>query len=72
MKLFTKTICPKCMLVKNTLERNNLNYEIINIDEVPQAREQLLKNGFMSVPVLFNGESYQSDVSEILASVGNI
>lgn len=72
MKLFTKTICPKCMLVKATLERNNLQYEVVNIDECPEAREQLIANGFMSVPVLFNGENYQTDVSEILASVGSL
>ena len=60
------------MLVKATLEHNNIPYEIVNIDETPEARDQLLANGFMSVPVLFNGEQYKSDVSEILASVGTI
>ena len=39
MKLYTKTICPKCLLVKSELQRAGLEADIINIDEDEQAKQ---------------------------------
>lgn len=59
MKLFTKTVCPKCMLVKSELKVAGLEgkYEIINIDHDEKAKETIMNAGFMAVPILeVNGE----------------
>ena len=46
MKLYTKTICPKCLLVKSELQRAGLEADIINIDEDEQANKRSLKQDF--------------------------
>lgn len=52
MKLYTKTVCPKCLWIKSELQRSPVAVDIINIDHDEQAREQLIAAGLMSVPVL--------------------
>nr|WP_106783264.1 glutaredoxin [Lysinibacillus timonensis] len=69
MKLYTKTICPKCMWVKSELQRAGLDVEMINIDHNEEAKEQILSAGFLSVPVLeYNGE-FIGDVKEIVSKI---
>lgn len=52
MKLYTKNICPKCILVKGTIERKGLDVEILNTDHNEEAKQVLIDNGIMAVPVL--------------------
>ena len=67
MKLYTKTVCPKCMFIKNEIERLKLDVELINMDKVPEARELVLSKGIMAAPVLeLKGEFY-ADNKQILA-----
>ncbi len=69
MKLYTKTICPKCMWVKSELQRVSLDVEIINIDHDEEAKQKILNEGFLSVPVLeLNGELL-GDVKEIISKI---
>ena len=57
MKLYTKTICPKCLWVKSELEAANLQVEVVNIDHDERAKQIVVDAGFMAVPVLeVNGE----------------
>ena len=57
MKLYTKTICPKCLWVKSELETANLPVEIINIDHDENAKQAIVNAGFQTVPILeINGE----------------
>ncbi|CAM5193932.1 Glutaredoxin 3 OS=Ureibacillus acetophenoni OX=614649 GN=SAMN05877842_10664 PE=4 SV=1 [Ureibacillus acetophenoni] len=69
MKLYTKTICPKCMWVKSELQQAGLEVEVINIDHNEEARQKILNEGFLSVPVLeVNGELI-GDVKEIISKI---
>ena len=43
MKLYTKTICPKCLWVKSELQRAGLEVEIINIEQNEQAKQTIIK-----------------------------
>jgi glutaredoxin 3 len=52
MKLYTKTVCPKCIWIKSELQRSSIAAEFINIDQDEDARERLVNSGIMSVPVL--------------------
>jgi glutaredoxin len=52
MKLYTKTVCPKCIWIKSELQRSPFPVDIVNIDHDEQAREHLIGSGLMSVPVL--------------------
>lgn len=52
MKLYTKTVCPKCMWIKSEVQRSGAAVEIVNIDHDELARESLISAGIMAVPVL--------------------
>jgi len=52
MKLYTRTVCPKCMWIKSEIARTGLPVEIVNIDHDEEARAKLARAGVMSVPVL--------------------
>ena len=69
MKLYTKTICPKCLWVKSELQAANLDVEMINIDHDDSAKEAVINAGFMTVPVLeVNGEWF-ADTASIIAQI---
>jgi glutaredoxin len=74
MKLYTKTICPKCMLMKFELNKAGYegNYEMINIDQDDQSKDRLIDAGILSVPVLeINGQLIQ-DLSEMKDAINRI
>lgn len=52
MKLYTKTVCPKCMWIKSEIQQSGLEADIVNIDRDEEAREWLVAAGVMSVPVM--------------------
>ena len=66
MILYTKTVCPKCMLVKSEMARLGLELEIKNMDHDEEARQLVLDKGFMAAPILQVGDDWYSDVSEII------
>lgn len=57
------------MWVKSELQRVSLDVEIINIDHDEEAKQKILNEGFLSVPVLeLNGELL-GDVKEIISKI---
>lgn len=74
MKLYTKTICPKCMLMKFELNKAGFegDYEIINIEQNEQAKNKLVEGGILSVAVLeINGRLIQ-DITEMKDAISRI
>lgn len=72
LKIYTKTVCPKCMLVKSELDRKKIPYESINIDTDDKAKALLVENNFMAVPVVdFDGELVV-DYGEIMENIEKI
>lgn len=67
MKLYTRTVCPKCMLIKSELNVAGLEgqYEMINIDHDDRAKEKIVSAGFMSVPILEVGGKLIHDFAEM-------
>jgi glutaredoxin-like YruB-family protein len=50
--VYTTPACPFCVLVKNFLRQNGINYEEVDVSENPIKAEYLTKRtGAMSVPV---------------------
>lgn len=72
MKLYTKTVCPRCIWIKSELERSNYEVEIINIDHNEDARERLAEAGVMSVPVLEVDGSFVFDTTEMMKVVERV
>lgn len=69
MKLYTKTICPKCLWVKSELQRAGLVADIINIDQDEQAKQTIIEAGFLSVPVLEFEGKFIGDVKEVISQI---
>lgn len=69
MKLYTKTICPKCMWVKSELQRAGLEVEVVNIDHDEQAKTKIIDAGFLTVPVFEYDGELLGDVQEIVSKI---
>lgn len=72
MKLFTKTVCPKCILIKNELEKTGIDYEIVNIDQDSEARDVLIEQGLMAVPVLKIKGDFIADIKKIKEAINDV
>lgn len=72
IKLYTRTVCPKCVLVKSVLESREIEYEVLNTDENKEAREEIIAQGFMSAPILKVGDTYYNGIPEIQKVIGEI
>ena len=55
LRVYTKNNCPFCDRAKALLENRGVEYESINIEAQPEAREFLVDQGLRSVPQIFNG-----------------
>lgn len=74
MKLYTKTVCPKCIVVKRALAEKGIldEVKVINVDTDEDARDLLLDKGFMGVPILeHEGEFYTTvpAIQELIQSL---
>ena len=72
MKLYTRTVCPKCYGVKGVLAENGLDVEIINIDHDAAARKKIEDNNISSVPVLEVEGELIADLNEIYAKIDHL
>ena len=52
IKLYTSNTCPKCVFIKGRLKDTGVDHEIINVDEVPEAREALKEKGLSKLPIM--------------------
>ena len=53
IKLYTKTQCQHCGSAKQFLQTKNINFQEINVDTNPAAREFLVSQGHRSVPQFY-------------------
>ena len=53
LKVYSKTVCPYCVHVKQFLKSKNISFEDINIELMPEGREFLLSKGHRSVPQIY-------------------
>jgi glutaredoxin len=59
LKLYTKTVCPKCVVAKAMLNGNNIEFEAINLDQDEDAKQKLKELGFMAAPIAeYNDKFY--------------
>lgn len=67
MKLYTKTVCPKCIWIKSEAQRAGREVEVMNIDRDEAARERLVLAGISSVPALEADGRFILDPAEMAA-----
>ena len=53
VKVYSTSTCPYCVMAKEFLKKNNIQFEDINVGINPQAGQEMIdKSGQMGVPVL--------------------
>ena len=52
VKVYSTPPCPYCKLAKKFLKENGIEYQDLNVAEDAAARDELMKTGQMSVPVI--------------------
>ena len=70
MKLYTKTVCPRCLWIKSEAQRSGKQVDIVNIDHDEAARERLVQAGIKSVPVLEAGGRFWTDTEDMMEKLG--
>ena len=57
VKVYTRSTCAPCRMVKTWLQKKGIKYEELSLDERPElADEVLLKSGALMVPFIQVGE----------------
>lgn len=56
LTVYTKNNCGYCMQAKALLKNRNIEFEEINIEENPEAREFLINEGLRTMPQIFEGK----------------
>ncbi len=54
--IFTSSTCGYCIQAKAWMDEKNIEYTERNINVDKDARQELIKNGFMGVPILYVGD----------------
>jgi len=56
LTLYSKSACPNCVSAKSYLNNLGIDYNEINIEDDPSARDFLLHQGHRSVPQIYNND----------------
>ncbi|MBO5131422.1 MAG: glutaredoxin family protein [Romboutsia sp.] len=52
VEIYTSDTCPQCIMAKEYLKNRSVEYIEHNISKNSEARKELIRMGYMSVPVL--------------------
>ena len=52
IEMYTSDTCPNCTKLKEYLKQNNIEYVEYNISKSSEHKRNLIKEGFLSVPVM--------------------
>ena len=55
--IYTRKDCVQCHATKRALESRGFEFEMINVDLVPEAADTLRAEGFRQLPVVIAGET---------------
>jgi len=56
LTIYTKNHCPFCDQAKSLLNRKNIQFEEVKIDENPEARQFIVEAGHRTVPQIYKGQ----------------
>ncbi len=60
--------CPFCARARGLLERKGAKFEVINVDERPGAREEMItRSGRSTVPQIFIGDTHVGGCDDLYA-----
>ena len=55
--IYTRDDCVQCHATKRAMESRGFEFEMINVDLVPEAADTLRAEGFRQLPVVIAGET---------------
>ena len=55
--IYTRNNCVQCHATKRAMESRGVAFEMVNVDQVPEAADTLRKQGFRQLPVVVAGET---------------
>lgn len=55
--IYTRKDCVQCHATKRAMESRGFDFEMINVDLVPDAADMLRAQGFRQLPVVIAGET---------------
>ncbi len=55
--IYTRNDCVQCHATKRAMESRGLAFEMVNIDQQPEAADALRAMGFRQLPVVLAGET---------------
>lgn len=58
--LYTKPACVQCTATRKALDKNGLEYDVVDISEDPDARDYVMSLGYLQAPVVIAGEQHWS------------
>ncbi|MFW0108937.1 glutaredoxin-like protein NrdH [Rothia sp. P6271] len=58
--VYTKPACMQCNMTYRALEKNGIEYNIVDITENEQALEDIKKLGYLQAPVVIAGDQHWS------------
>ena len=58
--VYTKPACVQCNATYKALDKQGLTYEIVDITEVPEARDYVMALGYLQAPVVVAGGEHWS------------
>lgn len=61
IKLYTKTVCPKCIVAKAMLSDSEIEFTEVNVESNDEAREKLLDLGYSSAPIVEHDGNYYTN-----------
>ncbi len=58
--VYTKPACVQCNATYKALDKQGIKYNVVDITEVPEARDYVLALGYMQAPVVVAGDDHWS------------
>lgn len=58
--VYTKPACVQCNATHKALDKQGIEYNLVDITEVPEARDYVMSLGYLQAPVVVAGEDHWS------------
>jgi glutaredoxin len=65
IKLYSKTVCPKCIVAKAILDDSGVEYEVFNLDQDEEAKQKLKDLGFMAAPIIEYNGNFHTNTNQL-------
>lgn len=67
IKVYTRTVCPKCIVAKNQLSDLGVEFETINLEEKENEvhAEKLREAGFQAAPIFEQDGNFFTSINEL-------